>query len=216
MGRQRKHKDEVAFLQSLIKTIATGGALSLTTSLLQRLEDRILALQTGLGPQALTEEGRTSPEFSRSTRDTSHDDASSLDVTHGTNHAQLKLPALGDADSSRSIITIEDIAWGRQSKTLHAENRNEISLPPFSSLLQLTSVHDQNLPTVTQARILITFHSERLAWFHNALHCPTFLQQCEVYWSSGRCGEPLWLALYLSVLSVSEFTLQAVWGPDFC
>jgi hypothetical protein len=121
------------------------------------------------------------------------------------NDNELKLPALEEADVSRSIVTIEDVAWGRWSKTLHAENKHDISLPPLSSILQLTPSISKDLPNEAQARILVRYHTEHLCWFHNSLHTPSFLNQCEAYWSRNYCEDPLWLALYLSVLSVSSY-----------
>jgi hypothetical protein len=193
VGRQRKHKNEVQFLQGLLKSIKIGQDLDSRPSLIDRLEERIVTLQTGLSPDSTT--------------------VVSSEVDEGRNYSpgtdiqaesDLMLPAIEEADSSRSIVTIEDVAWGRRSKTLHAENKSDISLPPLSSILHLTPTISKDLPSEEIARVLIKYHLDHLCWFHNALHAPSFLRQCESYWTTGRCEDPLWLALYFSVLSVSQ------------
>jgi hypothetical protein len=47
-----------------------------------------------------------------------------------------------------------------------------------------------------------------LAWHHNCFHGPTFLEQCELFWATGKFDEPLWQALYFSVLSSTVSSIQ--------
>lgn len=62
--------------------------------------------------------------------------------------------------------------------------------------------------TTDDAKKLVRFHIEHLVWHHNCLHAPTFLDQCNVFWTTGRCVHPLWYALYLSVLSATIFAIK--------
>lgn len=64
------------------------------------------------------------------------------------------------------------------------------------------------LPTAVDAQKLISFHISHLTWHHNCFHGPTFLEQCELFWRTGRCDHPLWIALYLSVLSYTVNSIQ--------
>ncbi|RMJ03376.1 hypothetical protein CDV36_015100 [Fusarium kuroshium] len=57
-----------------------------------------------------------------------------------------------------------------------------------------------------QAKLLVHFHLKQIQWHHNVFHAPTFLAQCEEYWADGTVHHPLWIALYLSVMSVSLWT----------
>ncbi|CAK7220330.1 hypothetical protein SCUCBS95973_004122 [Sporothrix curviconia] len=76
------------------------------------------------------------------------------------------------------------------------------------------------LPPTVVARQVVQFHMDHLRWHHSAFHGPTFLAQCEQFWSTGTADHPLWLALYFAVCSVSLWTLlnnaparAAVLGP---
>ena len=201
VGRQRKHKNEVGFIKGLIDSVTSSDGCS-TQDIVDCLKRRIVTLETGIDSEGMP----LGPSQEKDARDrtTSRDhDASNF---HPQDH-EVKLPALEEPDSSRSVVTIDDVAWGRQSKTLHAENQQDVSLPPFSSILPLASINSRELPNVHQARVLVTFHLDHLSWFHNALHGPTFMDECERYWQTGRSCHPLWLALYLAVLSVSAWSL---------
>lgn len=52
---------------------------------------------------------------------------------------------------------------------------------------------------------VVQFHIEHLVWHHNVIHCATFLRQCEIYWKTGMVVDGFWLALYISVMNVSNF-----------
>ncbi|KAJ5120514.1 Monooxygenase FAD-binding [Penicillium bovifimosum] len=64
------------------------------------------------------------------------------------------------------------------------------------------------LPSIVDARKLVEFHIDHLAWHHNCFHAPTFLEECKLYWATGRMDEPLWQALYLSVLNSTVSSIQ--------
>lgn len=63
------------------------------------------------------------------------------------------------------------------------------------------------------------YHVENLAWYHNVIHGPTFLAQCERLWSGGTVEDPQWLAVYCAVLSSAAWTIANAtdgvpWLPD--
>lgn len=105
---------------------------------------------------------------------------------------------------------IEGLAWGRHQchnyphrNCLRFETQN-ICSP--SALLMVSPIDE--LPIVSTARQLVEFHLRMLAWNHNVLHAPTFLAQCEEFWSSGSVEDPQWLALYCAVLGSSAWSLN--------
>jgi hypothetical protein len=65
-----------------------------------------------------------------------------------------------------------------------------------------------SLPDHLTANVLVNFHLTHMAWHHNCLHCPTFRDQCQRFWETGKCNDPQWIALYCSVLSTSLYCLQ--------
>lgn len=60
---------------------------------------------------------------------------------------------------------------------------------------------------------LVNFHIKYLTWYHNVLHSPTFLDECETFWTEKDTNQPLWVALYLAILSTSAWTLEN--APQF-
>jgi hypothetical protein len=77
----------------------------------------------------------------------------------------------------------------------------------------LTLLEDTSL-----GETLVKFHVRHLAWYHNVLHSPTFLNECEAFWSGQDLKQPLWLALYLAILSSSAWTIEnsVVLGEPLC
>ncbi|KAJ5468802.1 hypothetical protein N7475_006554 [Penicillium sp. IBT 31633x] len=63
-------------------------------------------------------------------------------------------------------------------------------------------------PSTANAQKLIKFHISHLAWHHNCIHSPTFLEQCESFWETGKFDHPLWQTLYLSVLNSTVGSIQ--------
>ncbi|SPO07705.1 uncharacterized protein DNG_10400 [Cephalotrichum gorgonifer] len=63
---------------------------------------------------------------------------------------------------------------------------------------------NQVLP-VSQARALIKYHEESLAWMHNVVHCPTFRDESELFFETGHVVSPFWLPLYYTILSTTLF-----------
>ncbi|KAJ9646183.1 hypothetical protein H2204_000846 [Knufia peltigerae] len=170
------------------------------TSVLNILHDRISILETGVS----SEELRSSlPPNS----DNPEEQASPPGDFDAANMTEINLPRLTEQDTSQSTITIDDVAWGRQSKRIFATNKNNVTLPALPRKLSYDSEQDWELPTESQARVLVAFHTEYLCWLHNTLYTPDFLDACEAFWKSGITDHPLWFGLYLSIMSVSAWCL---------
>ncbi|KAI1370208.1 hypothetical protein F4677DRAFT_458029 [Hypoxylon crocopeplum] len=106
-------------------------------------------------------------------------------------------------DNDGLALTLEYLAWGRNYK--HDDFASKDGLTPSSSMVSPTTTYPVDVPSVSWARKLVSFHIEFLCWHHNSIHSPTFLDQCESFWESGTIAEPLWLALYFSILSTAAW-----------
>jgi hypothetical protein len=130
-----------------------------------------------------------------------------------------------------ATVTLESLAWGRHYGGCYPHRRcncysyrtsseiisirSDLSDPasnfvnPASSITTTLTSDTGVLPSIQDSVKLVKFHISHLAWHHGLLHTPTFLEQCELFWSTGTYRHPLWLALYLSVL-----TVRASRSPD--
>jgi len=117
-----------------------------------------------------------------------------------------------------SMRRVESLVWSRNSGACYPHRRCDCpKLRKYSELASIIADMDNHtlrwsptgadpsvLPSVSDARKIIQFHVDHLWWHHNTFHAPTFLAQCEIFWSSGAAVHPLWAALYLSVLCVGS------------
>ncbi|OAA75940.1 Zn(2)-C6 fungal-type DNA-binding domain protein [Akanthomyces lecanii RCEF 1005] len=141
------------------------------------------------------------------------------DASEKTEEAALKE---APADASLAVRTLESLVWSRQSTSCFphrsgcrcAQHRGYAELASIncdmtSSMIQWTSVYvDPALYlTTANARKVVEFHIEHLWWHHNALHATTFLNQCSIFWGTGQVTHRMWLALYLSIISSTLWTL---------
>lgn len=200
-SRNWRYADELRFLKKTAARFSSGPALIPRSSVLRLIGDRIDSLETGISPDenrqiASLDDDVASPV---GIQRPSSEPASFDDISNDG----LSLPSVTEPDISQSTITIEDVAWGRQSKRLLATNKCDIALPPLAPKLSFIPEQDWNMPTETQARLLVNFHTEYVCWHHNAIYSPDFLEACELFWKRGDVHHPLWLALYLAILSVS-------------
>ncbi|KAK1518679.1 serine carboxypeptidase [Colletotrichum costaricense] len=128
------------------------------------------------------------------------------------------------ARSSLTVTALEHMAWGRSygncyphlhcnchQRRDHTIEASTTGLSPSLGLSDHTVPPLALLPERVTAEILISFHLEHIAWHHNSLHCPTFLQQCTTFWATGVYDQPQWLALYSAVLSSSLLSWQNSW-----
>jgi hypothetical protein len=104
---------------------------------------------------------------------------------------------------------IEGLAWGRHQCHQYPHTGCRRPIRHLSGSEQYFTEDNllTMLPNLATSRVLVNFHLEQLAWYHNTIHVPTFMACCEAFWLSGVMPDPQWLPLYLSVLAVSMWTL---------
>jgi hypothetical protein len=137
----------------------------------------------------------------------------------GLNGRQLVFNNSPLASRSPPIVTIpqfedvptaiEGLAWGRHQ--CHRYPHTGCRRPTHHVFTREQYFIEDNilsmLPNYATSRMLVEFHLEQLAWYHNTIHVPTFMACCEAFWHSGAMPDPQWLPLYLSVLTASMWTL---------
>lgn len=169
--------------------------------MLSLIGDRIGSLETGIRPDENRQIASLDDDIGSPVGIQRH--SSQPASFDGISNDGLSLPSVTEPDISQSTITIEDVAWGRQSKRLLATNKCDIAQLPPAPKLSFIPEQDWDMPTEAQARSLVNFHIEYVCWHHNAIYSPDFLEACELFWKRGDVRHPLWLALYLAILSVS-------------
>lgn len=119
---------------------------------------------------------------------------------------------------SSLLTAIEHLAWGRNSagcfphRTCACQYRKDglQSLSEKSSFSD--NIHSLGMssafPRISDAQKLVKFHLCHLIWHHNCIHGPTFLEQCELFWKTGKYDDPLWQSLYFAVLSSTVSSIQ--------
>ena len=192
------------FLTNTVDLLSRMPPLVTRANVLSLIHDRISALKTGIS----VNESRPGPTSTRSM-----DINTGVDVFDDADKAEIHIPSVTEPDTSQSTITIDDVAWGRQSKRIFATNHNSVAGATFPSRLSFSAEQDWEMPTESQARVLVAFHTEYVCWLHNTIYSPDFLEACEDFWETGHLDHPLWLALYLSIMSVGHTTCFHVAKP---
>ncbi|KAJ5580074.1 uncharacterized protein N7459_006059 [Penicillium hispanicum] len=202
-----QHASEIQFLASVLDDLDSFSTEKLP-HITFRLRERISRLQTGHSgdsDQTGSASGQEPPEFS-----TSHEEKS---IPH-------RLTEVAVENTDPPLLTaIEHLAWGRNSAGCFPHRRcgcqyrrdSPEQLSMNSGAFQFRGSTLESLlriPKPIDARKLIDFHLNYVTWHHNCFHRATFLEQCELFWKTGRCDHPLWIALYLSVLSCTVNSIQ--------
>ena len=183
---------------------------------ISRLTERIESLRTG-----------------RAARDGSHIQLEPIDDQDNNSGIGPKDAKTIDSNDQDSLIVtaLEHITWGRSYGSCYPHRR--CACQYHRNWSELSSINTQsfeyarsplaakvNIPDRRLAEILVSFHIEHIAWHHNCIHSPTFLQQCTIFWETGECDQLQWLALYCAILATSLFCLQnsrkhqAIYLPD--
>lgn len=122
------------------------------------------------------------------------------------------------AGSSLTVTALEHMAWGRSYGNCYPHLHCDCHQKKSSSIMFSTTSQPSypvpflaNLPERETAEVLVSFHMKHIAWHHNSLHCPAFLQQCNNFWETGQYDQPQWIALYCVVLSTSLLSWQHSW-----
>ncbi|RFU29523.1 hypothetical protein B7463_g6816, partial [Scytalidium lignicola] len=217
-----RHGQELSFLKQLEKKLRSPKVKIIDIS--TEISQRIAAIQDG--------KAKPSEIFPASKQYSREDLANSLPVEV----LDSKVIRTGRNGSDKvpeyaATVTLESLAWGRHYGACYPHRHcncysyrspSEIisissdlsNLPPglanqvFTS--QVTTIlKDPNLlPSISDSTKLVNFHITHLAWHHGTLHAPTFLEQCEIFWSTGKPPHSLWVALYLAVLSSTMWSIQ--------
>ncbi|CAI6079997.1 unnamed protein product [Clonostachys chloroleuca] len=65
-----------------------------------------------------------------------------------------------------------------------------------------------------KARALLNMHGKHIAWMHNVVHMPSFIEQFDINAASGLCEQP-WLALYYAILTATQVnTVQELYDKS--
>lgn len=200
-----QHASEIQFLASVLGDLESFSNDELS-EITEKLRDRIAHLQTGHETGSLDRVDISSP----------HEELKA----HETQGPRPRLPEASLETTDPPLLTaIEHLAWGRNSagcfphRRCRCQYRREFPrlLPTNNGDFQLSGSTLEPLialPKITDAQKLIRFHISHLTWHHNCFHGATFLEQCELFWKTGTCDHPLWIALYLSVLSCTVNSIQ--------
>ncbi|EGY14397.1 uncharacterized protein VDAG_05561 [Verticillium dahliae VdLs.17] len=123
------------------------------------------------------------------------------------------------SQSAATLRCLESLAWGRFTGPCYPHRRcNCMRYRTYAELASVNcdtrDVYLQWSPTNIDPKILLPnndarrlvkdFHMQHLWWHHNGFHSDTFLEQCEIFWTSGAVVHPLWMALYLAVTCVGR------------
>lgn len=204
-----QHASEIQFLNSILADLDSSSAERLP-NLTQKLRDRIDRLQTGDIP-AQSDQYNSTGSAQEDSKSSERYEEQRL------RHPFAEVPA--ENTDPPLLTAIEHLAWGRNSAGCYPHRRCACQYRRDSpELLSMNGgpfqIHGSvlesmvHLPKVTDAQKLIRFHVGHLTWHHNCFHGPTFLEQCELFWRTGRCDHALWMALYFSVLSCTVNSIQ--------
>lgn len=201
------HRDEVEFLRYLSNLLESTSDLE---GPIQAVHQRLNSLEHGLS---------TRPKSPTTTPDQIEDSSSSTDAI--TSPLQSSLSASSEQHASK-VRTVELLAWGRHAGTCFPHRGCQCrSIRPYAEIVSINAdlqwsgikrshaqlPHELLLPII-QAKALLQFHFDYILWHHNVFHAPTFLAQCEEFWENGTVSHPLWISLYLSMMSVSCLTMR--------
>ncbi|KAJ5108823.1 hypothetical protein N7456_005498 [Penicillium angulare] len=201
-----QHASEIQFLASVLADLDSSSKKFPSVS--EKLRDRISQLQTGKIQDA--------DEFGNApTVDNPEPSNARMEQNLRRHFAETPL----ESTDPPLLTAIEHLAWGRNAAGCFPHRRcgcqyrrdkpEQLSMNNGSFQFYGSSLEPLvQLPRVLDAQRLINFHIGHLTWHHNSFHGPTFLEQCELFWTTGRCDHPLWVALYLSVLSHTVNAIQ--------
>lgn len=128
-----------------------------------------------------------------------------IKVTRENSPADEISPESHDSPGAASelALRLEYLAWGHNQDERNLENISGGSSRPIRfSGASLKEYPWDDLPSRQTAQTLIEFYIKVICWEHEAIHCPTFLDQCERFWKTSHVEHPCWMALYYSILAV--------------
>ncbi|KAJ5895396.1 hypothetical protein N7495_007087 [Penicillium taxi] len=202
-----QHASEIQFLASVLADLDSFSADQLP-GIIRKVRDRISKLQTGQNIGLDDNSSSAVPDDSL---------ASKCEDDKGVQNIFTELPS--ESTETPLLTAIEHLAWGRNSAGCFPHRRcgcqyRRETPRQLSMNSEEFRIHGSSLesivfvPKAADAEKLVKFHIGHISWHHNCFHGPTFLDQCDVFWKTGRCDHPLWMALYFSVLSCTVNSIQ--------
>ncbi|EQB56785.1 hypothetical protein CGLO_03169 [Colletotrichum gloeosporioides Cg-14] len=187
-----RHGAEIGFLETLRSTLQQSTTDP--AAKVRRAADLVMARLDALRSSP----GQASEGTSQPTTNLDESESAARDGDSGQDDASTSHPR---AYSSLTVTALEHMAWGRSYGNcyphLHCTCHQRRNLTSTSSIslsgipaYPISSLSP--LPEGSTAEVLISFHQEHIAWHHNSLHCPTFLQQCTAFWDTGAYDQPTW------------------------
>lgn len=129
----------------------------------------------------------------------SQEEISLTEVTNRNLPVTRPAGSLIEGVAQDAALSLEYLALGRQYVM---QNGNRTTTTSVEGPQVSDSTVDPVVP-VEQARLLIAYHGDNLAWMHNILHMPTFREQFEYFFQHGKPIDRFWLPLYYTTLSVT-------------
>lgn len=200
-GRLTRHGQEIDFLSRIADELRVATPSDIAR-IVQKINERIDSVKSGAPSSAKEEESEAQ-----------HND-------QVMDQHDQEADSLSPPGQDFSVVTaVEHLAWGRSygncyphrqcvckyRRHWHGDSYNN------SLSFELALSHMAGsiiLPNQKDSETLMSFHMRHITWHHNCIHVLTFWEQCQVFWSTGRCDQPQWLALYCAILSTSLFCLQ--------
>ncbi|CAH0002540.1 unnamed protein product [Clonostachys byssicola] len=139
----------------------------------------------------------------------------SVATLHGSRQPDEKSMSVAAVPSSRltndKAASLEFLAYGRQGTLNHlgglegsssysgsrGQDIQEIIGARYHPLVEWDPIYP-----IEEARALLIIHRKHIAWMHNVVHMPSFIEQFDINAASGLCEQP-WLALYYAILTAS-------------
>ena len=227
-----RHRDELHFLSSLLAQVDAGADLDTIRSEVSSRIDSLQHGHTGSSHTATSPHDSPLSESNERSLVAVEDlllaqDTAVRPNTHpatADNPSRVTgVPTRIDEDSqddtSADVVSaLEYLGWGRHYGSCYPhrgcscyEQRSPAELISINCNISAASISLWSavdlryaLPITDDCRKLVTFHLREVLWHHNAIHAPTFLKQCEIYWNHEVCDHPLWMALYLAIMSVRQ------------
>ncbi|KAI1486023.1 hypothetical protein F5X96DRAFT_657110 [Biscogniauxia mediterranea] len=187
---------ELRVLQNIVKQLEQSNPEALLRSLKDRIEE--LSGTTQDGPKAVA-----AAALPVQTQQQPTSDSTALPGLPSKSQNQGEPEDLSH-DHDGLALTLEYLAWGRNYYK-HDDTVTKGKKGPSTHLKSTDLSEDgsanADIPHPHLARKLVVYHIQSLCWHHNAIHSPTFLDECESFWKTGSVVDPCWMALYYAVLS---------------
>ncbi|CAH0045305.1 unnamed protein product [Clonostachys solani] len=147
------------------------------------------------------------------------DNAATIDGSGQVDEKSLSVAALPSSRlTNDKAASLEFLAYGRRGTLNHLgglEGSSSYAVSRDQDIQEIVGARyhplvewDPIFPT-EEARALLIMHEKHIAWMHNVVHMPSFIEQFDIHAASGLCEQP-WLALYYAILTASASQINTV------